>query len=70
MSGKILEQRNRGQRRWGLDNGFPLKDCNGMAVITERRRTSDRRLMNTTLEERLMMYSEMPLLHPAQKKRY
>ena len=66
----MLEQRNLGQRRWGLDNGFPLKDCNGIAVISERRCTSDRRLMNTTLEERLLMYSEMPLLHPEQKKRY
>ena len=66
----MLEQRNMGQRRWGLIKEFPLKDCNGIAVITERRCISDRRLMNTTLEERLMMYSEMPLLHPDQKKRY
>ena len=64
------ERRNMGHRRWGLDHRFPLKDSTGTAVIAERRRAADRRLMNTTLEERLMMYSEMPLFHPRQLKRY
>ncbi len=66
----MLERRNKGKRRWGLANGFPLKDCNGIAVIAERRRMADRRLTNTSLEERLMMLSEMPLLHPEQKKKH
>ena len=64
----MLERRNKGQRRWGLDTGFPVKDSNGITVITERRRMPDRRLVNTSLEERLMMFSEMPLIDPGQKK--
>ena len=66
----MLERRNKGKRRWGLDNEFPVKDCNGIAVIAERRRMSDRRLKNTSLEERLMMLAEMPLLHSERKKRH
>ena len=66
----MLERRNKGNRRWGLDNEFPIKDCNGTAVIAERRCMVDRRLINTSLEERLMMLSEILLLHPQQKKRY
>ena len=66
----MLERRNKGQRRWGLDTGFPVKDSNGITVITERRRMSDRRLVNTSLEERLMMFSEMPLLDPVRKKKH
>jgi len=66
---KLLERRNKGQRRWDLDTGFPVKDCNGITVIAERRRMSDRRLMNTSLEERLMMFSEMPLFDPERKKK-
>jgi len=59
-----------GKRRWDLDTGFPLKDSNGATVITERRGMSDRRLVNTTLEERLMMFSEMPPFDPERKKNY
>jgi hypothetical protein len=64
----MLERRNKGQRRWGLDTGFPVRDSNGITVITDRRCMSDRRLVNTSLEERLMMFSEMPLIDPGQKK--
>jgi hypothetical protein len=66
----MLERRNKGQRRWGLDTGFPVRDSNGTTVITERRRMSDRRLMNTSLEERLTMFSEMPLFDPERKKKH
>lgn len=66
----MLERRNKGQRRWGLDAMFPLKDSGGVTVIVERRRMSDRRLVNTSLEERLTMFSEMPLLHPEWKKKH
>jgi len=41
----MLERRNKGQRRWGLDGEFPLKDSGGVTVITERRRMSDRRVL-------------------------
>jgi len=63
----MVERRNMGQRRWDLDSGFPLKDSNGTTVIAERRRMSDRRLVNTSLEERLTMFSEMPPFDPDRK---
>ncbi len=55
----MTERRSRGQRRWGLDNGFPLIDCNGTTVLSNRRHMSDRRLENISLEERQMLFSEM-----------
>ena len=57
MRRAIPERRNLGQRRWGLSTEFPLKDSNGSLVIHERRRVSDRRLENTSLEDRLLMFS-------------
>jgi hypothetical protein len=62
----MLEKRSKGQRRWGLDPEFPLKDSSGIMVITDRRRLTDRRLDNVSLEERLMMFAEMPLFDPEQ----
>jgi hypothetical protein len=55
-------KRSKGQRRWGLDQEFPVKDSKGVVVITERRQLTDRRLDNTSLEDRLMMFSEMPVV--------
>jgi hypothetical protein len=57
-----MQKRSKGQRRWGLDQEFPVKDCNGVVVVAERRRLTDRRLLNTSLEDRLMMFSEMPVV--------
>lgn len=54
------EKRSKGQRRWGLDTEYPLRDSDGLVVITDRRRISDRRLCNTSLEERLLMFSGLP----------
>jgi hypothetical protein len=56
------DKRSKGQRRWGLDQEFPVKDSKGVVVITERRQLTDRRLDNTSLEDRLMMFSEMPVV--------
>lgn len=53
----IPERRNLGQRRWGLTTEFPLKDSNGALVIAERRRLIDRRLENTSFEDRLLMFT-------------
>ena len=58
----MMEKRSKGQRRWGLDHEFPVKDSNGVVVVTDRRRLTDRRLDNTSLEDRLMMFSEMPVV--------
>jgi hypothetical protein len=60
MGNTATEKRNRGQRRWGLEPGFPLKDSNGVLVIGERRNLSDRRLGNISMEERMVMFSGMP----------
>jgi hypothetical protein len=56
------DNRSKGQRRWGLDQGFPVRDSYGVVVITERRQLMDRRLDNTSLEDRLIMFSEMPVI--------
>jgi hypothetical protein len=58
----MSDNRSKGQRRWGLDQGFPVRDSNGVVVITERRQLMDRRLDNTSLEDRLIMFSEMPVI--------
>jgi hypothetical protein len=57
MKRPLTDRRNPGQRRWGLSTEFPLRDSNGSLVIAERRRLSDRRLDNTSLEDRLLMFS-------------
>jgi hypothetical protein len=56
----MQEKRAKGRRRWDLFPEFPLKDSNGVIVISNRRRVCDRRLDNTSLEQRLLMLSEMP----------
>jgi hypothetical protein len=57
MRTTLNDRRNRGERRWGLPTDFPLKDSSGVVVVIERRQLSDRRLENTSLEERLLMFS-------------
>ena len=58
----MQQKRSKGQRRWGLEQEFPVKDSNGVIVVTDRRQLTDRRLDNTSLEDRLMMFSEMPVV--------
>jgi hypothetical protein len=53
-----------GERRWGLGMDFPLRDSAGTLVIRDRRRLPDRRLDNTTLEERLLMFAGAVPLDP------
>ena len=50
----------RGQRRWGLGTAFPLIGSNGVTVISDCRTLTDHRLGNISLEDRLMLFSEMP----------
>jgi hypothetical protein len=59
-----MDKRSKGQRRWGLDSDFPLKDSSGLLVVTDRRRMKDRRLCNTSFEERLLMFSRLPQRDP------
>ena len=58
----MQQKRSKGQRRWGLEQEFPVKDSNGVIVVTDRRQLTDRRLDNTSLEDRLIMFSEMPVV--------
>ena len=37
-------------------------DSNGVIVIADRRQLTDRRLDNTSLADRLVMFSEMPVV--------
>jgi len=60
----MQEKRSAGQRRWGLVEQFPVKDSQGIIVVANRRQLSDRRLGNTSLADRLMMFSEMPVVDP------
>jgi hypothetical protein len=54
-------KRTKGKRRWSLFPEFPLRDGSGVVVFSDRRRhSSDRRLENTSLEDRLLMLAEMP----------
>ncbi|MDH3831173.1 MAG: hypothetical protein OEV12_05270 [Gammaproteobacteria bacterium] len=57
-----MEKRSKGQRRWGLEDQYPVKDSNGVIVVADRRQLTDRRLANTSLVDRLMMFSEMPVV--------
>lgn len=59
-----MDKRSKGQRRWGLDTEFPLKDSSGLIVVTDRRRMKDRRLGNTSYEERLLMFAGLPQRDP------
>ena len=60
MKNNNTERRHPGERRWALQDEFPVTDSSGVLVITERRSLADRRLDNTTLEDRLLMFSGMP----------
>ena len=51
------EKRSKGKRRWGLDQEFPVKDCDGIVVVSDRRQLRDRRLLNTSIEDLIMMFS-------------
>ena len=60
MERETDNRRASGDRRWGLESGFPIRDSNGVMVIRERRINPDRRLDNTTMAERMLMFTGMP----------
>ena len=60
----MQKKRAPGTRRWQRQPEFPLRDSQGVVVFGDRRRIRDRRLPNTSLEERLLMLSEMPRPEP------
>lgn len=57
MKTLLTDRRHMGERRWGLAFDFPIRDSHGVLVIQNRRSRPDRRLDNTTLEERLLMFT-------------
>lgn len=66
----MKEKRSKGQRRWGISAVFPLVDEFGVTVISDRRRIPDRRLPNTSFEDRLIGFAEMPPSDLGQKKEH
>lgn len=55
-----LRKRQSGERRWGLPAEFPLTDREGVHVLRDRRREGDRRKAIATLEELLVLFSQLP----------
>jgi hypothetical protein len=56
----ILTRRQPGDRRWGLPAEFPLADCTGSIVPVDRRRSSNRRKANNSLEDMEILLSQLP----------
>ena len=55
-----LRKRQSGERRWGLPAEFPLRDSDGVHVLRDRRSGFDRRKAIATLEELLVLFSQLP----------
>lgn len=64
MRATLTDRRHMGERRWGLGFDFPIRDSSGALVMGNRRKRPDRRLDNTTLEERLLMFSGTVRVNP------
>jgi len=62
-----LVKRQPGDRRWGLAVEFPLTDHLGNRVIYDRRSGHQRRRAIATLEDLLIMFSQIPSIDPNQK---
>jgi len=44
-------RRQPGDRRWGLNVEFPLRDSGGFVVLADRRKLRERRKAEATMEE-------------------
>ena len=47
---------------------FPFRDCDGMHVVHDRRSASDRRKSPASLEDLLILFSQLPSEDPGQKQ--
>jgi hypothetical protein len=56
----MSERRLKGRRRWTTAKSFPFVDGDGVTILANRRRLSDRRIGNIDLAERQVLLSEMP----------
>jgi hypothetical protein len=63
-----LVKRQPGERRWGMLVEFPLRDSNGMHVVHDRRCDNDRRKSPASLEDLLILFSQLPSEDPGQKQ--
>ena len=64
-----LVKRQPGERRWGLPVEFPLIDSGGVHVVYDRRRDNDRRKSPASLEDLLILFSQLPSEDPGQKQK-
>ena len=62
-----LVKRKPGERRWGMLAEFPLADCDGVHVAHDRRYCDDRRKSKATLEDLLILFSQLPSEDPGKK---
>ena len=63
-----LVKRQPGERRWGMPVEFPLRDCDGMHVVLDRRSARDRRKSPASLEDLLILFSQFPSEAPGHKQ--
>jgi hypothetical protein len=55
---KIIE-RQKGNRRWGLPYEFPLVDSQGILVMCDRRKLTDRRNTHVDLDNLMAILSRL-----------
>lgn len=55
-----LVKRQPGDRRWGMPAEYPLTDCDGVQVTRDRRSGIDRRRSIASLEDLLILFSQLP----------
>ena len=59
-----LVKRQPGDRRWGMTVEFPLTDQCGNCVIHDRRSGHQRRRSVATVEDLLIIFSQIPSIDP------
>ena len=55
----MITRRQPGDRRWGFPAEFPLEDSAGFLVPVDRRRLTNRRKADVTLEEVEILLSQL-----------
>jgi hypothetical protein len=61
-------ERQSGDRRCGILGDLPLTDGEGISESYNRRSDSDRRKAPASLEDLLILFSELPSLDPERKQ--